>query len=94
VYLMISKYIKPLEEVDAVRDAHLEYLAGLEKRGLVVSAGRQEPAVGGVIIFAVDTEAEALELIGQDPYVKNGVAVYTATGWTPSRGALVGWKAS
>jgi uncharacterized protein YciI len=89
---MISKYVKPLAEVDAVRDEHLEFLAGLEQRGLVVSAGRQDPPVGGVIIFAVDTEAEALELISGDPYVQKGVAVYTATGWKPGRGVLVDWK--
>jgi uncharacterized protein YciI len=90
---MISTYIKPLDEVDALREEHLDYLAGLEKRGLVVSAGRQDPPVGGVIIFAVDTEAEALELIGEDPYVQKGAATYTATGWKPTRGALAGWTA-
>jgi uncharacterized protein YciI len=92
VYLMISTYIKPLDEVDALREAHLEYLAALEKRGLVVSAGRQDPPVGGVIIFGVGTEAEALELIGQDPYVLESAATYTATGWKPTRGALADWK--
>lgn len=92
MYLMISTYVKPLAEVDALREAHLSYLAGLEGRGLVVSAGRQDPAVGGVIIFAVDTEGEALELIGQDPYVLQGAATYTAIGWKPTRGALADWK--
>jgi uncharacterized protein YciI len=93
VYLMISTYSKPLEEVDAVRDDHLVFLDGLEKRGLVVSAGRQDPPVGGVIIFNVDTEAEAQELIAGDPYVRAGVAAYTPTGFKPSRGVLAGWKA-
>ncbi len=92
MYLMISKYLAPLDEVDRARDEHLAFIAGLEERGLVVSAGRQDPAVGGVVLLAVDTEAEARELIAEDPYVLRGLAEYTATGWTPSRGVLADWK--
>ncbi|MEU4557243.1 YciI family protein [Actinoplanes sp. NPDC023936] len=92
VYLMISKYLKPLAEVDAAREDHLTFLAGLEERGLSVTAGRQEPAVGGIILLDVDTEAEAHELIAQDPYVQRGLAEYTATGWHPTRGALAGYQ--
>ena len=93
MYLMISTYLKPLAEVDAVRDDHLSFLAGLEQRGLVVSAGRQDPPVGGVVILNVDSEAEARALIAEDPYVKAGVAAYTPTGFKPSRGVLADWKA-
>ena len=92
MYLMISTYLAPLDEVDALRDEHLTYLEALEKRGLVVSAGRQDPPVGGVILFDVDTEDEARELIASDPYVVRNVAEYTATGWKPTRGALKDWK--
>ena len=92
MYLMISKYIAPLAEVDALRDDHLSYLEALEKRGLVVTAGRQDPPVGGVILFNVDTEDEARELISTDPYVLRNVAEYTPTSWKPTRGALKDWK--
>lgn len=92
MYLMISTYQRPLDEVDAARDEHLAFLAGLEARGLVVSAGRQDPPKGGVIIFAVDSEAEALELIADDPYVHKGLAAYQAIGWKPTRGVLADWK--
>ena len=92
MYLMISTYLKPLAEVDAARDEHLAFIAGLEARGLVVSAGRQDPPKGGVILFDVDSEAEALELIAEDPYVKRGLASYEPTGWKPSRGVLADWK--
>ena len=85
---MISKYLVPLEQVDAVREAHMAYLEGLEAQNLVVAAGRQDPPVGGIILFNVTDEARARELIAEDPYVKQGVAEYTATGWLPTRGAL------
>jgi uncharacterized protein YciI len=92
VYLMISKYSAPLDEVDKVRDEHLAYLDKLSERGLVVSAGRQDPPVGGVILFDVDTEAEARELIAADPYLLRGVAEYSAIGWRPSRGVLKDYR--
>ncbi|GAB2579848.1 hypothetical protein Aab01nite_55950 [Paractinoplanes abujensis] len=85
---MISKYLVPLAEVDAVREAHLAFLEGLEAQNLVVTAGRQDPPVGGVVVLDVDDEARAREIISQDPYVVRGVAEYSATGWVPTRGAL------
>ena len=89
---MISTYLKPLDEVDAAREDHFSFLAGLERRGLAVTAGRQTPPVGGIILLDVDTEAEAQELIAQDPYVQRGLAAYTATGWQPSRGVLADYQ--
>ncbi|WP_067494048.1 YciI family protein [Actinoplanes sp. TFC3] len=92
MYVMISTYLAPLEEVDDAREDHLAFLAGLEERGLVVSAGRQQPAVGGVVILGVDSEDEAVKLMTQDPYVQRNLAEYRAIGWQPSRGVLAGWK--
>ncbi|GGQ46365.1 YciI family protein [Couchioplanes azureus] len=92
MYLMISTYLAPLDEVDRARDDHLAFLAGLEGRGLAVSAGRRNPPVGGIVLLAVDTEAEARELMADDPYVQRGLAEYAAEGWTPARGVLADWR--
>jgi uncharacterized protein YciI len=89
MYLMISTYLVPLAEVDQLRDPHLAYLDKLG--GIVATAGRQDPPVGGVVMLDVATEAEAEELISQDPYVLAGAAEYKAIGWVPSRGALAGY---
>jgi uncharacterized protein YciI len=91
VYLMISTYSAPLEQVDEVRAEHLRFIDDLDQRGLVVSAGRQDPPVGGVVILDVHTEAEAQVLMADDPYVLRGLAAYRAIGWQPSRGVLSGW---
>jgi uncharacterized protein YciI len=94
VYLMISTYLGPLEEVDKARDDHSKYLDGLERRGLVITAGRQDPPTGGVIVFDVDTAEEATALIADDPYVQRGLAEYRPIGWKPTRGVLAGWTRS
>jgi len=94
VYLMISTYLAPLDQVDRIRDEHLSFVAGLEERGLVVAAGRQDPPVGGIILLDVATEAEAVDLISADPYVREGVASYVPTGWKPTRGVLADYKSA
>jgi uncharacterized protein YciI len=91
VYLMISTYSAPLEQVDEARADHLRFIDGLDERGLVVSAGRQEPPAGGVVLLQVDSAAEAHALMAEDPYVLRGLATYEAIGWQPMRGVLVGW---
>jgi uncharacterized protein YciI len=92
VYLMISTYTVPLEEVDKLREAHLAFLDEKEAAGLVVSAGRQDPPNGGVVILDVASEAEAFAVMADDPYLKGKVGEYKAVGFNPSRGALQGWK--
>ena len=91
MYVMISTYLAPLDAVDKAREDHLAFIDGLERRGLVVSAGRQEPPVGGVILLDVDTDDEARALIADDPYLRRGLAEYAAIGWKPTRGVLSGW---
>ena len=91
MYLMISTYVVPLAEVDQLRDAHLAFLDALEERGLVVSAGRQDPPKGGVVILDVPSEEEAHAVMADDPYVKAKAGVYQATGFNPSRGVLQNW---
>ena len=89
---MISTYLKPLPEVDEAREDHLAFVADLERRGFCVTAGRQDPPNGGILLLDVDTEAEAHALLTDDPYVRRGLAAYTATGWQPTRGALAGYQ--
>ncbi|MFE3051097.1 YciI family protein [Streptomyces albidoflavus] len=88
MFLMISNYTRPLDEVNALRPEHLAFLDDLEARGLVVSAGMQSPPTGGVILLFTDDEAEARELISGDPYSIAGYSEYQAIGWTPMRGVL------
>lgn len=85
---MISTYLRPLAEIDLVRDEHLAWLDGVEQRGVLVTAGRQDPPVGGIVLLDVASEAEAVAVMADDPYLLRGLATYAATGWLPSRGRL------
>ncbi|MEV6489398.1 YciI family protein [Actinoplanes sp. NPDC051633] len=89
MYLMISTYLAPLEKLDEARPAHAAFLDTLGDT--VISAGRQDPPVGGVVLLDAATVEEAERIMADDPYVQRGLARYTATGWKPSRGVLAGY---
>lgn len=88
MYLMISTYLRPLEEVDSHRARHFEFLASLEAKGLVVGAGRLQPPTGGIVLLNIETEDDARAIMADDPYIAAGVAEYEPVGWTPTRGPL------
>ncbi len=78
------------EARDATRPAHREYLDELSERGGVLLSG---PHIGGepaaLLVFDAPSEAEARELIGNDPFVIGGlVAEITVREWLPVSGRL------
>jgi uncharacterized protein YciI len=88
VFLMISTYTRPLAEVDAARAEHQAFMDELDAAGHVVGAGRQEPAVGGIVLLRADSADAAQALMDGDPYVLRGLAEYRAVTWQVSRGPL------
>ena len=50
MYLMISTYLRPIEEVDAIRPEHSAFIESVEERGLLVGAptgGSSSPSTAG-----------------------------------------------
>jgi uncharacterized protein YciI len=76
VYVLIVEYLVPLERIDELRPAHVEYLRRHYAAGTFLVSGRQDPPAGGVIL-ATDVDRERLdEVIATDPYVTEGAARY------------------
>jgi len=76
VYVLIVEYLVPLERIDELRPAHLEYLHRHYADGTFLVSGRQDPPAGGVIL-AADVDRDRLEaIIASDPYVTQGVGRY------------------
>jgi uncharacterized protein YciI len=75
--IAISKYLKPLVEVDVYRTQHIEYLkSSLLATNKLFLAGRQNPPVGAVIIVNQLSMSEFKTILLQDPYCIAGVAEY------------------
>jgi uncharacterized protein YciI len=84
-YVLFYEYIPDyLERRGALRDAHLERIAGAMERGeLFIGGAFAEPADGAMIVFTADTPAVAEEFARADPYVREGlVTKWWVREWT------------
>lgn len=85
MYLFISKYVKPLEEVDRVLPKHVAYLDENYANGNFIFSGRQIPRVGGVILCKADTKTDAEAILALDPFAIEGVAAYEVIEFDPTK---------
>jgi uncharacterized protein YciI len=86
MFVFISEYQKPLDEVDQHREAHLAFLAGLNEQGHILVSGRRNPPVGGVVVIDAEDLDAAKAIMAEDPFAKAGVAKYEPYEFTPSAG--------
>ncbi|WP_137391013.1 YciI family protein [Rhodoligotrophos defluvii] len=76
IFICVSEYLRPLEEVDQHLPAHIEWIEEMERRGLMIAGGRRVPPVGGVHILAGSSKQEIRDLLATDPFEVNGMAAY------------------
>jgi uncharacterized protein YciI len=85
VYVLIVEYVVPLERIDELRPAHIEYLQRHYADGTFLVSGRQDPPAGGVIL-AADVDRDRLEKItATDPYVTESAARYRILRFNPGQ---------
>ena len=76
MFLLLSRYTKPLDEVERWLPEHRAFLDRYYAAGDFVVSGPLEPRTGGVIVVA-DRERAAVEaMLGEDPFVREGVCEY------------------
>src|ERR1700728_776401 len=77
-YAVLSQPSPTPEKLKPLLPAHLEYMIGLEKRGLLFASGPLSDGVGppngaGLTILRVPGAREARDLAEADPFVANGL---------------------
>ncbi|MDM0008708.1 YciI family protein [Variovorax sp. J22G73] len=88
MFIVTLTYVRPLEELDALMDAHVRWLKKHYASGLFVASGRQVPRKGGVILVR-SGDRDALDaVLSRDPFVQNGVARAEVLEFIPSMTAL------
>lgn len=75
--------IRDPELNQAVRPAHLAYIAKLHQDGKVLLAGPFHDGSGGMVIYQNVTESEALSLAEGDPIIASGARELKLAGWNP-----------
>lgn len=77
-------YVEDRSAVAAIRPMHREYIARLWTENKIVGAGPLDGGAGGLFIYSVNDEAEALKLADEDPYSTMGaLATRRLSAWKP-----------
>jgi uncharacterized protein YciI len=93
LYVLISKPLVGPEALKPVLPAHLEYMIGLEKRGVVFASGPLTdgdgpPSGQGLTVLRVANANEARRIAEADPFFVNKLRTFELKEWTIMEGTL------
>jgi uncharacterized protein YciI len=93
LYVILSKGGATPERLGSVLPEHLEFMIGLEKRGVLFASGPLTTAPGqpvgdGLTILRAASTDEARDLAAADPFVTNGIRTFEVREWTVMEGSL------
>jgi uncharacterized protein YciI len=76
MFLLLGRYLKSVEEVDAHLDAHRAWVREHAEAGRFIAAGREVPLTGGLLVAVGVNRNEVDAIIAADPFVTEGIAEY------------------
>lgn len=85
MFILLLKYIKPLEEVDKELKVHIQYLEKYYSLKKFVCSGRRNPRIGGVILCNAKNMEEVKAIINEDPFYINKIAEYEIVEFEPTK---------
>jgi hypothetical protein len=93
LYVLLSTPRVAAEKLTPLLAAHLDYMVGLEKRGVVfasgpLSDGDGPPSGHGLTVLRVASAAEARAIAEADPFFVNGLRSFELKEWTVMEGTL------
>ena len=93
LYVILSKGAATPEQIATVLPQHLEYMIGLEKKGVLfasgpLSAAQGAPAGDGLTILRASSAEEARAIALADPFVVNKLRTFEVREWTVMEGSL------
>jgi len=93
LYVLISKPLVPPEQLKPLLATHLDYMIGLEKRGLLFASGPLNeadapPSGHGLTILRVKDAAEARRIAEAEPFFAHGLRTFELREWTVMEGTL------
>lgn len=93
LYVVLSKAAGTPDGIRDLLPLHLEYMIGLEKKGVVFASGPLseaggEPRGDGMTILRCASADEALKIAEADPFYVNGLRSFEVREWTVMEGSL------
>ena len=69
-----------------VINEHIQWIENLKRKGINIKSGFlvnefKQPGDGGLLILEIETHQDALEIIKQDPMIKNNIVEWKLNEW-------------
>ncbi|RPD98967.1 hypothetical protein BBB56_14745 [Candidatus Pantoea deserta] len=77
MYIVSLSYFRPVEEVEALLEPHIQWLDRYFAAGAFIAAGRKDPRTGGIVLAKEMDRARLDAILAEDPFV--AVANYEVT---------------
>lgn len=87
MFVLIARYTKPIEEVDALLEDHKAWITRHSEAGRILLTARQVPLTGGLILARGESIEEMRAMIAEDPFHTSGSAEYEVLEYAPVRAA-------
>lgn len=87
MYVVLSTYTAPIEEIDFVLPDHAEWLTKHYEAGDFLMSGRREPRVGGVIIARQMLRGKLDAILATDPFAFRHLVHYEVIEFNATRTA-------
>ena len=93
LYVLISKPVVPPEKLKPLLATHLDYMIGLEQRGVLFASGPLTepdgaPSGHGLTVLRVKDAAEARRIAEAEPFFAQGLRTFELKQWTVMEGTL------
>jgi uncharacterized protein YciI len=83
MFVILLKYIKPIEMVDQYLVEHRDFLEKGYQQNYFVVSGPRNPREGGVIISQLKDRVQLESILKQDPFSLHGIAEYEVIEFNP-----------
>lgn len=87
MYIVLVHYTAPIEEIDYVLPAHIEWLVKQYEHRYFLVSGRRTPRVGGVIIAQQMPRGKLDAILATDPFSVQHLATHEVIEFAATRTA-------
>jgi Uncharacterized protein conserved in bacteria len=84
MFVLVLKYVAPLEKIEELVPAHRRFLNKNYLRNRFICSGAQVPRTGGIILCNAADKEEVKQIIAEDPFLIYEAAQYKIIEFTPS----------
>ena len=84
--LIKKEYLVQKDIRKKIINEHLKWIKNLKRKGINIKSGflvnrLKQPGAGGLLIIEIETYKDALEIIKNDPMIKNNIVEWQLNEW-------------